>query len=266
MLPWGRSAPKRDSGTSMRGPRLLRASFGRLELPTREAFLQAAHVDAGRALVTVATSPHTVYPSTPWLIDIIADAIDRNLVGRPAHLLVRVHPRDDLGLYRRFENRPHVTIEKPVAHLIGAPGTPRFDEFSATRANRRHLAATLAYSDVLVNFASTTTIEACVFDTPVINIGFDEQPGLPAPMSIRRYFRFEHYQPVLETGAAKVTASPGALIDAIKAYLADRTRDQEARRNLAARLCPFRDGHTGQRLARVVFDALDGQHAARGAA
>lgn len=237
--------------------------FEGLNLPRREDFSSTSRVDANRALITVATAPYSVYPSTPWLIEIIANAVDRDALGRPAQLLVRVHPRDDLELYKRFSGRAHVTIEKPVAHLRGAPGTPEFDQFSATRTDRQHLAATLAYSDVLVNFASTTTIEACVFDTPVINVGFDERANLPAPLSIRRYFQFEHYQPVIETGAAVVATSPDALLDALRLYLSDRTHDQSARRALAARLCPFKDAGAGRRLAHAVLETLDGTLAQR---
>lgn len=234
--------------------------FKGVPLPTRQAFLQNLHLEIDRPLMTVATAPYAVYPSTAWLIDIIAAAMERDALGKPAQLLVRVHPRDDLALYERFAARPHVTIEKPVTHLRATPGTPQFDQFSATLDERRHLAATLAHSDVLVNFASTTTIEACLFDTPVINIGFDERPDLPPALSIRRYFQFEHYQPVVETGAATIASSPESLVEAIRAYLADRTLNQAARQALTARLCPYRDGSTGQRLARVVVDRL---HAAR---
>jgi len=226
-------------------------------LPSRQSFFRDLNLDLDRPLITVATAPYAVYPSTAWLIDIIATAMERGELGRPAQLLVRVHPRDDLALYQRFANRPHVRIEKPVAHLRATPGTPEFDQFSATRNERRHLAGTLSHSNVLVNFASTTTIEACLFDTPVVNIGFDERAGLPTPLSIRRYFQFEHYQPVVETGAATVASSPEALVDAIRAYLADHALHRAARKALTERLCPYRDGGAGQRLARVVVDALD---------
>jgi hypothetical protein len=239
--------------------------FEELHLPARDAFIAGAHGDPQRALITVATAPYSVYPSTPWLIDIVARAIADDALGRPAQLLVRVHPRDDLALYSHLAGRPHVVVEKPVAHLHGTEGTPKFDQFSATQADRRHLAATLAHSDVLVNFASTTTIEACVFDTPVINIGFDEQADLAMPLSIRRYFEFEHYQPVVETGAATIASSPAALLDALRAYLADGARHSGARKELIARLYPFRDGGSGRRLADVVLDSLARRIAAAGA-
>jgi hypothetical protein len=230
--------------------------FAGTPLPARQAFLRDLQLDTERPLITVATAPYAVYPSTAWLIDIIATAMEQNAFGRPAQLLVRVHPRDDLALYERFAKRPHVTIEKPVTHLRATPGTPQFDQFSATLSERQHLAATLAHSDVLVNFASTTTIEACLFDTPVINVGFDEHAGLPPALSIRRYFHFEHYQPVVETGAATIASTPEALIEAIGRYLADRSVNRAARQALTTRLTPYRDGGAGRRLARVVVDAL----------
>ena len=223
---------------------------------SRDTFLVDSGLDPARALVTIATAPHSMYPSTAWLIDSLSSAIASDAFGRPAQLLVRVHPRDDLSAYRHRDGRPHVRIEKPVAHLRGTPGTPEFDQFSATTADRQRLAATLACSDVLVNFASTTTIEACVFDTPVVNVGFDQQPGLPDAVSIRRYFQFEHYQPVLESGAAVVAGSPDELIAAVRRYLADRTADSTARRTLVERLCTFRDARSGQRLASVALEAV----------
>ena len=39
--------------------------------------------------------------------------------------------------------------------------------------NQKHLGDTLYHADVVVNVASTITIEACIFDTPVVNINFD---------------------------------------------------------------------------------------------
>lgn len=237
--------------------------FEGMPLPTRDAFLRETHLDPDRALITVATAPFAVYPSTTWLIEKIVMAIAGGQLGRPAQLLVRVHPRDDLDLYTRFAGAAHVTIEKPVGHLRGIPGTPDFDQFSATRRDRSHLAATLAHSDVLVNFASTTTIEACLFDTPVINIGFDEHPNLPDPLTIRRYFAYEHYRPVVETGAATIASTPAELIDALRAYLGDRALNRAARQALVDRLCPYRDAGTGQRLATAVVEAVrDGRHAA----
>ena len=114
----------------------------------------------------------------------------------------------------------------------------------------------MAHSDVVVNFASTTTVEAAIFDTPVVNIGFDDTPALPLPLSIGRYYQFEHYQPVVETGAAHVATSADDLVGAVGRYLADPAIDAEGRRELVRRCCTFTDGRASIRLARWVLDTL----------
>jgi len=141
--------------------------------------------------------------------------------------------------------------------LTCATGQPELDAFTPGAGGRGRLAATLAHSDVVVNFASTTTIEAALFDTPVVNIGFDDESGLPLPLSIRRYYEYEHYQPVVDTGAARVVGSEAELIEAVGAYLSDPGRDRAGRRELVRRCCGFPEGGAGHRLARWVRETLD---------
>src|SRR5439155_12088299 len=127
-----------------------------------------------------------------------------------------------------------VTVDDPPARLSASPTLPPFDDVAPTSGDRRHLAATLAHSNVIVNVASTTTLEACVFDTPVVNVGFDGEADLPLPLSVRRYYRYEHYQPVLRAGAVRVASDPAELIGAVRDYLACPERDRDARRAAVA--------------------------------
>lgn len=226
-------------------------------LPARPAFLVGIGADPARRLVTLATAPLTVYPSTERIVERLARAVEGAELGAPAQLLVRVHPRDEVARYERWRRPPLVLVEKPVARIAAAAGTPVFDAFAPTEANRRHLAATLAHSDVLVNFASTTTIEACIFDTPVVSVGFDDVPGLPLPLSVRRYYTFEHYRPVVELGAVRIAASLDDLVGEVRRYLADPTRDRAARRALVDRLCAFTDGRSGVRVGEAILRVLD---------
>jgi hypothetical protein len=222
----------------------------------REEFLCRIGADPTRKLVTLATPPNTMYPAAGRLVEMLAATISDGGIGPAAQLLVRVHPRDDLEAYRTFRDRPHLRIEKPVAHMQAVDGIPAYDVFAPTRDDRRHLAATLAHSDVLVNFASTTTIEACIFDTPVVNVGFDNELDLPLPLSIRRYYTYEHYRPIVELGAARVAAGPEALIAEVRRYLSDPARDRAARRAVVESLCGLADARAGTRVAEHVLELL----------
>ncbi len=225
-------------------------------LEPRHQFLRAIGADPDRRLVTLATPPYTMYPSAGLLVETLAQAVERDRLGPPAQLLVRVHPRDDLEAYQAYRARPHVLVEKPIARMTAVEGIPPYDVFAPTVANRQHLAATLAHSDVLVNFASTTTVEACIFDTPVINVGFDAEPDLPLPVSIRRYYEYEHYRPVIELGAARVARDPDDLVARVRHYLEDPSEDREARQALVRACCAFTDGESGTRVAKQILGVL----------
>lgn len=232
--------------------------FGAGAIPTRRELCESVGADPGRPLITLATTPAGVYPTTERIVETLAEAIGRGALGsRAAQLLVRVHPRDHAERYMRFHDGRHVFVEKPFKRLERCPGLSDLDAFTPGADGRRRLAATLAHSDVVVNFASTTTVEAALFNTPVVNIGFDDVPDLVPPLSIRRYYDYEHYQPVVQTGAAAVAAGVDELVGAVRRYLEAPETDAEARRELVRRCCTFTDGRTGVRLARWVSDVLD---------
>ncbi len=233
------------------------AFFGRQDLPARDEFLRGLGADPARRLVTLATAPPDVYPTTDRLAGSLAQAVAEDRLGPPAQLLVRVHPRDDLERYRGLAGRPAVLVEQPISRLDGVSGTLPCDLVTPTTRDRVHLAATLARSDVIVTFASTTTIEACVFDTPVVNVGFDAEDGLPLPLSIRRGYACEHYQPVVEAGAARVASSLDDLLAEVRRYLEHPAADRDGRRAIVERVCGFTDAEAGRRVAREIASALE---------
>ena len=230
--------------------------FGGQPIPTRTEFFASVGADPARSLVTLATSPAIVYPTTDRVVATLAAAVRDGGLDADAQLLVRVHPRDTVESYAQFHDGRRVFVEKPFERLERDPAVPEFDAAVPAARGRARLAATLAHTDVLVNFASTTTVEAALFDTPVVNIGYDATLNLPLPLSIRRYYSYEHYQPVVETGAASVVTSADDLVAAVRRHLAHPDGDAPARRELVRRCCTYTDGQAATRVARWVLDTL----------
>lgn len=230
--------------------------FAGAEFPSRERLFASIGADPALPLVTLATAPALVYPTTSNVARLLAVAAVDGRFGSEVQLLVRVHSRDQLADYDGLQDGRRVFVEKPFQQLERGVGQPELDAFTPGAGGRGRLAATLAHSDVVVNFASTTTIEAALFDTPVVNIGFDSEAGLPLPLSIRRYYEYEHYQPVIETGAAQVAWSEAELIDVVGAYLRDPSLDRVGRQALVRHCCAFPEGGAGRRLAQWVRETL----------
>jgi CDP-Glycerol:Poly(glycerophosphate) glycerophosphotransferase len=245
-----------DSQIDVAGAPQFDRYFTRRDLPTREQFFTSVGADPTKRLVTLATTAAGTYSGTPAIVRVLSEAASASAFGQRVQILVRLHPRDVLETYREVSHLPGVILDRRVQRLESLEASADFDGLVPNRDDRAHLAATLAYSDVLINFASTTTVEACIFDTPVVNIGFDPAEGAPLALSIRRYFAYEHYQPVLEAQAVRIAPSPDSLIEDVAAYLADPTLDRVGRQRVVRDVCGFTDGRSTERVARAVLDFL----------
>ena len=219
---------------------------------SREAFFERIGADPAKKLVTLTTIPPVLYAYHDVVIDEMVAAMRSGALGEPAQLLVRVHPRDDLGKYERFVGQTDVIVEKPFRETIVAEGS----NVDPSRDNRLHLANTLKHSNVIVNVASTIAIEAAIADTPVVNIAFDGHDEKPFLDSSRRFYQYTHYKPLVDVGAVRVAATPSALVDEVRAYLADPARDRPGRERAASDLCYRIDGRAAERVAGFVLDRL----------
>jgi CDP-glycerol glycerophosphotransferase (TagB/SpsB family) len=119
-----------------------------------------------------------------------------------------------------------------------------------------HLGDTLCHADVVVNVASTISVEACIFDTPVVNICFDGPEESPYVKSARRYYSFTHYVNVTSRHAVKVAQSPDELVDAVAAYLANPSLDAAGRKQVVLDQCQFTDGRSAERVVGLVLEEL----------
>jgi hypothetical protein len=239
------------------GPPQFDGYFNRALRSTRTAFCRRVGLDPGRRILTLTTIPAEAYPRHDLVIDRLLAAIRSGEIRQPCDLLVRVHPRDDLRQYERYAGIPHVVVEKPFRATARAADGHSVD---VSLENTRHLADTMYHSDVVINVASTIAIEAAVFDTPVVNVAFDEdeagvRPFLQSPL---RYYSYTHYQQIVRAGGVRIARSAGEMIDLVNGYLADSSRDRDGRRRVVAEQCEFTDGRSAERLAHAISSALSG--------
>jgi len=219
----------------------------------RDAFFRQIGADPSRKLITLTTSPRELYPHFSHLVRTLVAAMESGKWGRPAQLLVRVHPRDELDAYAGFRGVPHLIIEKPFRATVRAGDGLAVD---VTADTQRHLANTLCHSDVVVQVASTIAIEAAIFDTPVVNVAFDGETPAEWVQSARRYLRFTHFVNITRHGAVSTADTPPQMVDAIARYLSDPSLDREGRARVVAEQCEFLDGRAAERVAAFVAEEL----------
>ena len=227
----------------------------------RADFFKRIGADPSRKLIALTTTPRSLYAHHDHVLRSLVDAMrDRRLQN--AQVLVRLHPRDEFEAYREFGTAPNVIIEKPFRDTVKVADGLAID---VTAENQKHLGDTLCHADVVVNVASTISLEACIFDTPVVNICFDGPAESPYVKSARRYYSFTHYVNITSRNAVRVATSPAELVDAVAAYLAQPGLDAAGRKQVVLDQCQFTDGRSAERVAGFVLAEL-GAASARAAA
>ncbi len=227
----------------------------------REEFFRRIGADPTRKLIALTTTPRSLYSHHDHVLrSLVAGVRGGALAG--AQILVRLHPRDEMDAYQEFEGVPGVILEKPFRDTVKVADGLAIDVMPE---HQRHLGDTLNYADAVVNVASTISIEACIFDTPVVNICFDGPEESPYVKSARRYYSFTHYVNITSRGAVRVAKSPDEMVALVADYLADPSLDRAGRKQVVLDQCQFTDGRSAERVIQYVLDEI-GQAGARRAA
>jgi hypothetical protein len=227
----------------------------------RDEFFRRVGADPSRRLIVLTTTPPSLYKHYGRVLRLLADAVASGALAN-AQILVRLHPRDDLAAYAPYAAVPNVIIEKPFRHTVSTADGLAIDVMPE---HQQHLGDTLAHADVIVTVASTIGLEACIFDTPVVDIGFDGEEACPYVRSARRYYAFTHYSLITARQAVRVAETPDEMIALVSRYLTDRSLDREGRRLVVQDQCPFGDDQSARRVAEFVLaelGALDARAAA----
>src|SRR3989344_3603290 len=81
-------------------------------------------------------------------------------------------------------------------------------------------------------------------------------PTRPYRESFRRYFDYEHHQPILASGGARVARTVAEFRQYLKEYLANPELDRAGRKKIVATECWRIDGRSSHRVAEALLAAM----------
>ena len=213
----------------------------------REEFCRRASADPARPIVLYATGMPNHMPGEEHIVEQIADMLAEMKQFGPPQLLVRVYAKDRSGRFEPLKRR------RPDILFPDVPWEPNW--LTPMPEDLPLWTNTLRHSALSINVASTVSLESCMFDKPVINVGYNP-PNVPEnELSYARYYRFDHYAPVVASGAVRVADSPATMRDSIREALQNPSADSAKRKNLLEKMFGTTlDGLCGQRAADLLID------------
>jgi hypothetical protein len=224
-------APQLDNYFTGAGSELSREDFG---------------VAADEKLLLLATSSFTYDSDQTYLVDMLLDAVRRGEIRHKLKVVVRLHPDDRVGRYLKYRRAHEVVLDIPERYLATLGWTMTTDDLRRTAALLRH-------ADVMVNFATTFTLEAAIVDTPTLLVAFS--PIDPEEMQryvVGLHFRM-HYQALVERDLVPVAWDRAQLVSWINRYLDDPGLYRTQRAAIVRDWVQFTDGASGQRLGDAIL-------------
>lgn len=130
-------------------------------------------------------------PFEPFVVERIADIIykiDSNL-----KLVVRAYAKDRADVFDQLKNiRPDIII--PNVLWEKNYQTPLIED-------QKFLTSLLKYCILGINVASTISLELILMNKPAINVGYNPPEKNIYPYDYTRFYNFDHYKPIVESGA-----------------------------------------------------------------
>ena len=218
----------------------------------RGEFCAQIGADPRRPIVFYATGMANHMPGEPEIVEQIADIFAGMEEAIRPQLMVRVYPKDQTGRFDELKmRRPDILF--PKVAWESAWLTPKAEDSLALVNSLRH-------SALGINVASTVSLELCMFDKPVVNIGYNPPSVGLDVLSYADYYKFDHYQRVVESGAVQVARSQEEAAAIIKSALADpQARSAERARLIKEMFGSTLDGRSAHRVADTLIQ-LAGHH------
>lgn len=220
---------------------------------SREDYCREVGADPKRPIVLYTTGMANHMPGEPEIVEGIADMLATYPEEIRPQLLLRVYAKDLTGRFDDLRtSRPDILFADPIWEAEWL--TPKQEDSVA-------LVNALRHSSVGINVASTVSLELCMFDKPVINVGYNPRSVPTDELSYADYYEFDHYKPVVDSGAIQVASSENEMAELIKDSLTQPERHKASRKDLIDRMFGSTlDGRSGKRVAETLLRVARGEN------
>jgi len=219
---------------------------------SRESFLNLYGLDAARPVILYCLGSPNMIREDYGALQFVERIANHETLSK-AQVIIRAHPghleKDLTELEKIRRCFPSVVIQGPHRHWRKFP-------FQGEEAIIEWV-NTVRHADVVINLSSTMSVDAAIFDRPIINLDFDPEPGSPNQQMVIEVNRsWNHFSPIAQSGGIWMVSSIDEMIVATATYLKSPELHSEHRLRIVEHVCGKVDGFAGKRMAEAVIQLL----------
>ena len=213
---------------------------------TKKEFLEIYNLSENRKTILYATNHRDISPDDPENVALLAANLDK----LNSQLIVRLHQMDNLNRYETLN------FENVVFQVPGIKEGEGTQERVADNSFIKELRDVLYFSDVTINTCSTMTLDAISAGKPVINICYDLEEK-PYYQSVKRFYDFVHYVPILNTKCTSLAHSPQELINLLKSNLDNKNWKTNQRKRVSQYMLDGNAGNASKKVAQFLNQIVE---------
>lgn len=177
-------------------------------------------------------------------------SIDAGRIPGHPQVVLRLHPTSRAAFFSGLTDRADVVVSRYLGYHPGLGWAPDRDEMVLAGNLFRH-------ADAVVSPGSTVTLEAAIFDTPVVVPVFHEV----MPQEYARFFTSTwlrgHLRPLVEEGLLTLTQDAEETAREVTRALEDPARGRDERAAIRERYLEPLDGRATERFTRVILETAE---------
>lgn len=228
-----------------------------ITLPSKEkaaGYLTEAGLNPGKPYLFFGMSSPYFSPHEIDIVEKLANDITAGMYGDNMQLVIRPHPQNVQGEMSDLNWLPRLEKLKSTNVAIDYPNIEKSHiPWTVQKKDLDRLVNLIYGCAILLNSGSTITIEGLIHNKPVILTMFDAGNKLPWHLSALRLTEYFHLKKITDTGAATIVSSFEELTNELKSYLADPSRNEEARKKVTMMECGVMDGKAVNRIAGALY-------------
>jgi hypothetical protein len=240
-----------DDSVKIIGPTPMDMYFSKNTIWHKKKFLKKINFKENVPIITVATlgSLTDGFDET-YLLDFIFESIELGKIPVDTQVIIRLHPGSKYEYFHKYKknNNTYISFIDKFIPTLG---------WSMKKSDVKMMANILYHSDIIISPGSTVTIEAAIFDTPILVPTFNpRQQGLVETF-YQKYYWQRHFKRLVKNNFIPFQKNSLELLKNIKENLENPELYKSQRAQLVKDYIYYKDGKSTVRLANLIKSILD---------
>jgi hypothetical protein len=189
----------------------------------------------------------------PFYLEILADFIENNQLLKDVNLIVRTSPAEEPQRFEKYiQKYPFIIWNFPDWSVSRTGHQEPWTQRIPSKDDLNDLKALLKHCDLCINVLSTITLDAFLFDKPVINPVFGNETN--GWFDDQKFLKYEHLSKLVDSKSTDIVENEDEYLKAINAIL-NGIDEKRSKRDSFIKLQIGRVlENTSQRIAKTLIE------------